>query len=125
MLSVRKMEPKDFEAIKGWGSNWGDVYHTDQFPETGFIVDDIVAYFLYKTDSSVCWLENMISKPNCDPILRDHALDLLIDAALAAAKELGFSVAYATTSSYSLARRAQKHGALVRPFQILVTKELV
>ena len=123
-MIVRPFEPKDFEQIKAWASHRGDSYNEDQFPKTGFIVDGFAAYFLYSTDSSVCWLENLISNSKTDPFIRDIALDLVIKAAFQKAEALGFKVAYAATDLFSAARRAKHHGAEVKSNYLLLTKIL-
>lgn len=123
-MTVRKYEPEDFEQIQEWGAQWGAVYNEDQFPITGFIVDGIAAYFLYQTDSSICWLENMISSRGVDPVTKNKALELLTDAILNEAYELGFEIAYATTNLVSVAKRAKEQGAIVKAGQILLIKDL-
>lgn len=124
-MKVRKYDVvKDFETIRQWGREWGAEYNDDQFPNTGFIVDGLAAYFLYQTDSDVCWLENMITKKGIEPFARSRALDLLVEACLQEAREQGFTVCYATTNIMSVAKRAQQHGAKVEANQYLITKDL-
>lgn len=123
-MIVRRYEDKDFEQIREWGLQWGADYDEDQFPHIGFIIDGVAAYFLYQTDSSICWLENMIAKRGIDQALKSKALDLLVDAIILEAKELGFTVAYATTDIVSVAKRAKENGAFIKPAQILITKDL-
>lgn len=123
-MIVRKYEEKDFDQIKQWASQWGSEYVEDQLPNTGFIVDGVAAYFLYATDSNVCWLENMISDRHVDKFIRARALDLLVEALLKEAKDMGFTVAYATTDRHSIAKRAKENGASVKPLQFLIRKDL-
>lgn len=123
-MIVRRYEPEDFKQIQLWGSQWGADYDEDQFPNTGFIIDGVAAYFLYATDSTVCWLENMISRKGLEPAVRARACDLLIEAAFNEAIAQGFSVAYATTDLVSMAKRARIHGAQIKPAQLLITKDL-
>ncbi len=123
-MNVRPYEPKDFEQIKSWGEKWGADYQEDQFPKHGFIVDDVCAYFIYSTDSSVCFLENLVRNPNADIGDKFDALGHVIEACFAKAHELGFKIAYATTDNISAARRARSHGALARPYNFLLTKNL-
>lgn len=123
-MTVRPYEESDFDQIKQWGLMWGAKYDDEQLPATGFIIDGVAAYFLYSTDSSVCWLENMITKRGVAPSVRDKAVQLLIDAGLRKAKELGFSVAYAATNIVSAAKRARDNGAHITPNYFLITKDL-
>lgn len=123
-MIVRRFEPKDFEALKNWGSQWGANYEEHQFPKTGFIVDGIAAFFLYSSDSSVCWLENLVANKSADKTQKKEALNLLITAAFAEAKRLGFKVAYAASDLMVMAQHANNHGAKVKPFHFLITKDL-
>lgn len=122
-MIVRRYRPSDFKQIREWGAKWGAEYNEDQFPSVGFIIDNVAAYFLYSTDSSVCWLENMISNRGIDSQTRDVALDLLIEAILDEARNLGYAIAYAATDFVEIAKRAKEHGAMVRPGYLL-TKDL-
>jgi hypothetical protein len=124
-MQVRRYEPSDFAQISEWAlDGYNNDYTEEQFPKTGFIVDGVAAYFLYSTDSSVCFLENMIANKKVEPMDKDQALKLLIEAILAEAKALGFKVAYATTGIPSVIFRAVTYGAIPMPKQTLLTKNL-
>lgn len=123
-MEARRYTPDDFEQVNSWAKEWGKSYEKFQLPSVGFIVDGFAAYFIYQTDSSVCFLENLVSKKLADAADREKAIDLVIKNALAAAYDLGFRVAYATTSSHEVASRAVEMGARAEPLQILLTKKL-
>ena len=123
-MTVEKYRPEDFAQIAEWGEKWGANYRPEQFPKTGVIIHGIAAYFLYSTDSSICWLENLISNPDADGFMKARALDMLVDAILDEAVRLGFKVAYATTDVVSVAKRAKANGAAVVPAQMLLIKDL-
>lgn len=123
-MNVRRYEPKDFEQIKAWGEQWGAEYDEAQFPQVGFIVDGVAAYFLYSTDSVCCWLENMVTNREAEKEERKRALDLIVDAILSEARSLGFKVAYATTKNISAAKRAKTLGAHIATNHLLITKLL-
>jgi hypothetical protein len=123
-MLVRRYEPKDFPAIQEWGEQWGATYQEHQFPKTGFIVENVAAVFLYKTDSSCCWLENMISNRNANKENKAEALNLLIQAVLTEAESLGFKVAYATTDNVPMVLKVKEYGAMVKPLQMLLIKIL-
>ncbi len=124
MIVRRYNATDDFEQVKSWGKGWRADYNADQFPEVGFIVEGVAAYFLYQTDSTCCWLENMVTKKDVDHHVREEALELIIDAILTEAKALGFTVAYASTDRYQVALRAKKYGATVQPNHLLLTLKL-
>lgn len=123
-MKARPYDPKDFETIKAWGAQWGAEYRQEQFPKYGFIVDGLCAYFVYCTDSSICFLENLVKNKDSDMFDAHEALDLVIAACFNKAKELGYKVAYATTPNVFAAKRAREHGATALPLCLLLTKDL-
>lgn len=123
-MIVRKFEAKDFDQIQEWAKQWGSEYKPSQLPKTGFIVDGIAAYFIYKTDSSVCFLEGLISNKEVSEEQKDGAILAIVEATLKHAAELGFDVAYATTDNQSVVFRAMQFGAKAEPRQVLLTKRL-
>lgn len=123
-MQVRRYHINDFDQIQKWAEAWHTSYSKEQFPSVGFIVDGIAAYFLYQTDSEVCFLENLISNREVDQKIRHIAIEMIIDAILKEAKEHGFKVAYATTNIPSVIVRAIEHGAKADFKQTLLTKNL-
>lgn len=123
-MIARRYKPEDFPDVQAWGAEYGAKYSAEQFPETGFIVDGVAAYFLYKTDSACCWLENMVAKRGVEYNIREKALELIIDAILAEARALGFKVAYASTERFNVAIRAKQCGAKVTPNHIHLALKL-
>ncbi len=123
-MQARKYEPSDFPTIEVWGAQWGSEYKEHQFPKVGFIVDGIAAVFLYQSDSSCCWLENMISNKEAPKEKKAVAVDLLIQAVLQEASDLGFKIAYATTDNVPLVLKLKEYGGMIKPLQMLLTKIL-
>lgn len=118
-MTVRPYEDKDFEQIKSWARP-GINYDPELFPRTGYIVDNICAYFLYETDSRVAWLENLISNKDSDKEERRKAIGMVIDALIIEAKRKGYKVLYATTSNSNLITRAMLIGAKPELNQVLL-----
>lgn len=123
-MECRKFVTKDFTELAAWGKSWGANYDQAQFPKTGFIVPGVAAYFLYSTDSKVCWLENLVSNPLVTRDQRDRALDLLTRALVQAAKTAGFTVAYACSNNGRVIQRAALMGARIKPNHVLLTLDL-
>jgi uncharacterized protein YihD (DUF1040 family) len=123
-MKVRRYKPEDFEEIQRWAKLYDTTYSADNFPETGFIVDNLAAYFLYKTDSAVCFLENLISNKEADHYEKDKAINLIVEEILKEAKEQGFKVAYATTGIDAVVFRARIKGAKADANQTLLMKDL-
>jgi hypothetical protein len=71
---------------------------------------NICAGWLYKTDSTVCILEWIISNPKAPKALRGEALDQMIDVMNALASGLGFKVIYAMAKVPRLLKRYRDKG---------------
>ena len=59
-------------------------------PPTGFIVEGVLAAWLYKTDSGLCYMENVISNPATTHAERDEAIALVAASLEVEAKRCGF-----------------------------------
>ena len=123
-MKARYYRKEDFPLIKAWGESFGANYCEDQFPPNGFIVEDVAAVFIYYTQSTVCFLENLISNKNSEKEKREKAIELLIGEAFFEAENAGFKVMYSTTHLPQVITRAIKHGATVKAGQALLTKTL-
>jgi hypothetical protein len=121
---IRRYEDSDYETVEAWGRDWGASYSKDLLPPVGFIVPDMAAFFLYETPSKVCFIENLISNKNADPVEVDKAVTLLMDTLIVHAKEMGFEVAYACTNNASVVKRALKADITVSPNYVLLQKKL-
>jgi hypothetical protein len=64
-------------------------------PKTGVLCYEdeapVCAGFLYKTDSSMAWVDWVISDQDYDASMRKEAVSILMSRLLQIAKELGFS----------------------------------
>lgn len=123
-MKVKRFEPTDFKELAGWGKAWGGEYSEELFPKTGFIVPGVAAFFLYATDSKVCYLENLVCNPGRPRCERDQALSLITEALLKEAKEQGFKTAYACTNIGAVIERALLMGATLKTNHALLTKDL-
>lgn len=124
-MQARRYKHEDLAEIKRWAlEGYGYIYSEHQFPKIGFIVDGVAAYFLYQTDSTVCFLENLVANKKIDKDQRSQAIDLIIKELLKTASELGFRVAYATTNLPQVVTRAIRFNAQVDNNQFLITKNL-
>lgn len=125
-MVVRKYEDGDFNQVSQWAeSGWGKKYRAEQFPKTGFIVDDFAAIFLYSTDSTVCFIENLITNKETNVRERHDAIEMLLAAIFLEAKELGFEIAYATTGISPVIARALRHRCEIKTKQTLLIKQFI
>lgn len=77
----------------------------DHLPVTGYIIDNVCAGFLYKTDSKIAWIEFIISNKECDKQLRNDGLNNLITKLTDVAKEDGFTSIFTSVSHPKLIER--------------------
>lgn len=89
----------DYAIIEGWWNAQGSYPpKPEQLPSTGFIVEEsgtpVCAGFLYRTDSSICVFEFVVSNPEATKEQRDTALSYLIESAKEWAESEGFNLIY-------------------------------
>ena len=87
----------------------------EALPQSGFIVPDAAAGFLYRTDSCLAVVEGLIANPQLSGALRSQAIDLVTAALIDEAKRLGFKNLTASTTSSAVVTRAQSFGFSVLP----------
>jgi len=114
-FEIRKLDlNKDYKELFGWWKDWGwDPFPKQLLPETGLMVFDgeknICAGWIYKTDTKICWLENIISNKDYKDN-RNTAISMLVEALGDEAKALGFSVVMTATKSKGLINKYRKVG---------------
>lgn len=101
----------DYEEIKSWYLKRNlEVIRLDCLPETGFIVPNICAGFLYKTNGKMGLIENFISNPDIEGKYRNEALNLISEALLKEAKDSGILYIISTTNKDSILDRSLSFG---------------
>ena len=106
---IKFYKDEDYNMIARWWIDHDQVpCPSDLLPSIGFIIDDIVAGFLYQTDSGVCFFETVVSKKDSDKEKRREALDQLIDTIVNCAKEMKYKRLIFHTLHPRLASEVQK-----------------
>jgi len=109
-FNIRAYKQSDYEILSSWWRGWSwPLVPKECLPQTGYIIDDLCAGFLYKTDSSIAWMEWIISNPKADKFVRGEALDVLIVSLIEKAKEQGFSSIFTSSNKLSFKDRLIKH----------------
>jgi hypothetical protein len=99
-----------FDQVRAWMRFRNEEITPDALPQTGFIIPGKGAGFLYRTDSSVAWIEGLVAAPDLDREERNKAIDLIVTAISQKAKALGFKLLLGYTVLEVVVRRAQRHG---------------
>jgi len=86
---VRPYISTDYDTVDSWFKAHG-IQGMDQslLPETGLIVDDVAAGFLYRTDSSVAFLDSFVTNPEQPQTVRARALQDILEGLTEKAKEV-------------------------------------
>ncbi len=101
-----------YREVEAWAKARGVHLTPELLPKTGRIVPGKAAIFLYKTDSSLGLLENLISNPKDSD---SEAIDAVVTSILEDAKEMGIKFIMCTTSLPAVISRAARLGFLVNP----------
>ncbi len=125
---IKFYKDEDYNTIARWWVDHDQVpCPRNLLPSIGFIVDDVVAGFLYQTDSEVCFFETVVSKKDSDKEKRREALDTLIGTIVDSAKEMKYKRLIFHTLHPRLANEVQQkwdckqfHGSSERFFKELI-----
>jgi hypothetical protein len=111
MQVVRYVEPEHREMVDAWCRAWEmATFPPGWLPEVGFIAPGVAALWVYRTDSRVLFVENVISSPDAEDADRARALDALTEAVMAYAREMGGAYLVGQSSIPSVWRLAKRHG---------------
>lgn len=98
-----------------WAKTWNLTVASSLLPKTGRIVPGKAAIFLYKTDSDVGFIENLICNKEVDKQSASEAIDACVTAIEKDAKTMGIKVLHCSTTIFEVAKRASlTHGYLVQ-----------
>lgn len=115
-MNVRFFRPDaDYSMVSAWWRAWKwPVLPLDALPKTGVIVSsndiEVCAGWLYQTDSSIAWLEFIISNPKYREDDRSECVDALIGTLLTLAREAGYKNVFTSTNAAALVKRYERNG---------------
>lgn len=99
-----------FSQVSEWMQFRNEVITPDALPQTGFIIPGKVAGFLYRTDSSVAWIEGLVAAPGLDREERSQAIDAIVEAIIHEAQQLGFKTLLGYTVLDVVVKRSERFG---------------
>lgn len=120
-MEVRYLVHEDYDNfLTKWWESWKwDAPLREMLPDNGcggIVVSkdgvDICAGFLYFTNSSMAWLEYIVSNKEYRDSDRSEAIELLINVLSGLAKDKGFKYIYASIKSQPLVAKYKKCGFL-------------
>lgn len=102
-MIVRWRARDHYKAIASWYHARGlEAPSLERIPEVGFVVDDRVAGWIYRTDSTVALIDGVISNPHTLPSARKLSLQKLAGVLVDTALALGYPDVIATSSHPSI-----------------------
>lgn len=110
-MKIRNIDlDTDFKVLCNWLTDHNKpLISKDLYPPTGFMIQDekmdLVAGFLYKTDSKLCVVENFISNPIIAKDQRREAITLLFKTIIQKAQNDGFKIMFTSAILDSLIKQ--------------------
>ena len=117
-MNTRTLTESDYEILTDWWKAWGwPILVKDMLPDNGtggIMVDNegenIVAGFLYWSNSKLVWLDWIISNPKVSRDIRQEAIKKLILTAEHMTKEAGSKYMMSISRSNSLLKTHEQMG---------------
>lgn len=110
MDPIRYVPELHFDSIKDWLRFWNDTMTPEALPQTGFIIPGKAAGFLYRTDSSLAFIENLVAAPGMSREERTVHVDAIVAAICVEAAKLGFKILLGYTELDAVVKRAERFG---------------
>ncbi len=114
-MTSRPYTPHDYCLISSWYLERGLVAPPPQsLPPTGLLVFKgeipVGAAFLYRTDSSIAWIDCLITSPSTVKVSRVEAMTRLLEELSLIAKQMGYSLLIAAPTHPNVAPFLKEHG---------------
>lgn len=110
-MKVRKYNSTDYNTLCSWWEGYKHpIVPQKMLSNCGYIIDDKIACFLYKTNSSLAWLEFMIGNPKLNKETRDESISMLVNKITQDCKDDGYEMIFSNMRDMRLAKRATKEG---------------
>jgi len=78
-------------------------------PEIGYVIDDVAVCFLYKTDSAICFFENLIISPRVRKAERTKVFNLMATTLIDRAIQEGFKIIWGVSDGVNVPLRLKHH----------------
>ncbi len=99
-----------FEELQRWFQARNEDLAREGLPQSGFVIPGKAAGFLYRTDSSLALIENLVASPELRPEERSAAVDAIVLAVSDEARRLGFKMLLGYTQLDAVVKRAVRLG---------------
>lgn len=99
-----------FAQVQAWLRHWDRSVTPDMLPGTGFIIPGKAAGFMYRTDSSLALIDNLVAAPGLSEEERGQVVDAILAAICLEAARLGFKLLLGYTVLDAVVKRAERFG---------------
>jgi hypothetical protein len=122
----RAYAPGDYAEVCKWYVGHREAApRAEWLPATGRIVPQVAAGFLYRTDSSLGFIDGFVSNPRAAPTEVKAALEAILKGLEADAKRLGMTVIVGNTKHAGVAELARALGGVIDKESYLVIGKVV
>ena len=125
-MTVRRTTHDDVATVNAWLTARGErAWSADLLTlAPGFIIDGLAAVWLFASPP-FAYIEALVANPGAADADRDGALDAVVFAALAHARERGVRAVFSTTDVPAVVTRASRHGfEVIRRAATLIVADL-
>lgn len=102
------------EVAAWWSQHKWPIIPPGMLPKLGIVVakegQNICAGWIYRTDSTIAWLEFIVVNPKAPLKTKSKALDLLIDTLTIHAKNMGYEAVFSSLRHKGLMKKMTKFG---------------
>lgn len=112
---IRPINPSDLPTIQSWYAHRGLAPLAHSLPPTGFMIDDLAASYLIKTDAKIAISEYTVSNPKAPKELRTEAVKAIYRELIQHAFEEGFDTILAITKISHMESIAEELGFSLYP----------
>jgi len=108
---MRRYIDKDYATLVRWHKKWGQVAPDKaHLPEIGYVLEGKAMGFLYQTDGTFAFVEEIIRNPDTK-----EGVSEVIEALTSTARELGFSLVIGFTKVKKMTERVETLGFMQLP----------
>lgn len=110
-MMVRRYQEKDYEMIERWAKDRNiKMPPHSWFPKRGWVVDDVAAMFMFKTDSKLGFIDHFITNPKATEDHRLQATDLLMKSLEDEAEKIGLTDLVGVSNIFKVQALSARYG---------------
>lgn len=110
-MKIELVNEQNYKMLVEWweGYSW-PIIPFSMLPKIGFIVNGVVAGFIYSTDSKICVIEWIIANPKTIKEERKKSLEELLTLLCNTAKDMGYTHCFTYTKNSGLINTLELSG---------------